>query len=378
MTFPLALLATVGLSVSAPAHAYRGARATVSIDNNLRGSVDVFVDGVYYGQVRRYGHSDLRLRPGTHAIRLVNSRFNCVLSASVIDLPPMSQIELNVTRRCDPRAGAYDYHRRGHRGRNARWDDPMSSWGVGYGGPSDVRFVNVWEHAGVVYQPVVVSFGRFGPPPRGGRGYRGPVVYTDGVGRGGNGRRGPDGRRWDDDRGTTTRTAMTTGAATAGATITEAETTIEVGRAAETTELTQGRRVLPVLVLDGQAGVFDRIERFVRGVAAGLVLIGEQHQPRDAYRKAHHAGSNGEPFTPEALIVGIPNRLQEEGSHAQAAQDVGGHGEGSRHLVDAANSCSAFVVTNKVCELFRRQRLAVSKHHPVTVAHLGVSVLDVG
>ena len=62
----------LGLTMaSTPAAAYRGARATLAVDNDLHAPVRVYVDGDFMGRIPPRGAMNLSVTPGTHGVRLV-------------------------------------------------------------------------------------------------------------------------------------------------------------------------------------------------------------------------------------------------------------------------------------------------------------------
>ncbi len=156
------------LTLAAPAHAWRGAPATLTVDNDLFTPISVFVDGALVGRVPPRVTVDLRVRPGSHAVRLVQDGRRCVLSADVLDLPPASSAFYEIDRGCTPVSwrSRWSYGFRSH-----HWQNTWASWRPGSlavtsSVPSRFR---VREHHGCVRAPEVrVGQGVHpGPPSRG-------------------------------------------------------------------------------------------------------------------------------------------------------------------------------------------------------------------
>lgn len=134
----LPLLALVLTSV--PASAYRG-RATIDVDNALRSTVTVWVDGEAVGTVGPYAREGFDVRPGARVVELVQRNRNCVLTEDLVHLPRRSEVTYEVDESCGPRP-VYFVPTRPRPGSSIAWRPPA---------------FRVVRHRGPVGEPVVVD-----------------------------------------------------------------------------------------------------------------------------------------------------------------------------------------------------------------------------
>ena len=193
----MSALTTLALGLAlgiAPADAYHGARATVSIDNDIHVPVGVYVDGVFQARIAPGRRFDLAVAPGTHGIRLIQGRGHCVLSADIVDLPRGARVYYDIDRTCRPA----HWSDRWSWTADARWNNTWVRWRPGrdFVVVHDPSRFQVRRHHGAVRAPYVHrgdTYQWVGPRWDGRRGDR----WRDGH----HGHHGRDryARRWDDD-----------------------------------------------------------------------------------------------------------------------------------------------------------------------------------
>ncbi|MEO0603930.1 MAG: hypothetical protein AAF211_21010 [Myxococcota bacterium] len=133
----ISLLAMTLLAPSADAH---HGRATIDVDNVLRSTVTVWVDGVAVGAVAPRQRVAFSIRPGAREVELVQRNRNCVLTDDFVHLPPRAEVTYRVDQSCGPRP-VYFVQARPRPGVTVTWT------------PSTFRVVRHW---GPVVAPRVV------------------------------------------------------------------------------------------------------------------------------------------------------------------------------------------------------------------------------
>ncbi len=151
------LLATTLLA--APALAHPG-RAAIDVDNVLRSTVTVWVDGVAVGAVAPFQRVSFSVRPGAREIELVQRNRNCVLTDDFVHLPPRSEVSYVVDRSCGPRP-VHFVQARPRPGVTVTWT-PRSFRVVRHWGPVVAPRVVVTRRGPPVVRRAPV---RRGPPP---------------------------------------------------------------------------------------------------------------------------------------------------------------------------------------------------------------------